>query len=128
PLRVGTAHDRSFSRKPQCLRLCPPYGFRHDEVSRCPGLNGRRMAKNAGIAIRYATPATHSTDMSPNEVAMIGTSAAPMTEKQPLIPQAHRNMWCFPSRPSVVIAVGIGKPIRNAGGDTSTKQNRSRTT
>src|SRR5689334_740685 len=92
-----------------------------------PGFNRRSTAKNAGIAIRYETPATQSTAVSPNEVAKIGTSAAPMTEKQPLMPQAHRNMCCLPRRPSVVIAVGIGKPIRNAGGKTSTKQRMRRT-
>ena len=57
---------------------------------------------------------------------MMGTAAAPMTEKQPLMPHAHRNMWSLPSRASDVIAVGIGKPIRKAGGKISAKQSSSR--
>ena len=57
---------------------------------------------------------------------MIGTMAAPITEKQPLMPQAHRNMWSLPSRASEVIAIGIGKPMRKAGGKISTKQQTSR--
>ena len=36
-------------------------------------------------------------------MAMIGTSAAPTTEKQPLIPQAQMNMPSFPSRASHVM-------------------------
>ena len=39
---------------------------------------------------------------------------------------AQMNMCSFPRRPSVVIAVGIGKPIRNAGGAMMRKQHTSR--
>ncbi len=57
---------------------------------------------------------------------MMGTAAAPMTEKQPLMPHAHRNIWSLPSRASEVIAIGIGKPIRKAGGKIKPKQQSSR--
>ena len=59
-------------------------------------------------------------------VATIGTKPAPITEKQPLMPQAQRNMWSLPSRPSVVMAVGIGKPIRKVGGASSRIESSSR--
>ena len=59
---------------------------------------------------------------------MTGAAAAPITEKQPLTPQAQMNRCSLPSRPSVVIAVGIGKPIRNAGGAMNRKQSASRAT
>ena len=39
---------------------------------------------------------------------------------------AHKNMWSLPSRDSHAIAIGIGKPIRNAGGRISTKQTTRR--
>ena len=41
----------------------------------------------------------------PNDVATSGTAAAPITEKQPLMPQAQMNMWPLPSLPSDIIAV-----------------------
>ena len=69
---------------------------------------------------------TSTTAGRPKLVATIGTRAAPITEKQPLMPQAHRNMWSLPRRPSVVIAVGMGKPIRKAGGNSSSRQSTMR--
>ena len=56
-------------------------------------------------------------------MAITGAAAAPITEKQPLTPHAQMNMCSLPSRPSVVIAVGIGKPIRKAGGAMKAKHN-----
>ena len=55
-------------------------------------------------------------------MATIGTSAAPTTEKQPLIPQAQMNMPSFPSRASQVMPTAMGKPIRNAGGAMRAKE------
>ena len=46
--------------------------------------------------------------------------AAPITENNLLMPT--RTNIRSPSRASVVIAIGIGKPIRNAGGRISAKQ------
>ena len=37
-------------------------------------------------------PLVSRTAERPKVVAMIGTAAAPTTEKQPLMPQAHTNM------------------------------------
>ena len=59
-------------------------------------------------------------------VATTGAAAAPITEKQPLTPHAQMNRCSLPSRPSVVIAVGIGKPIKNAGGAMKQKLSASR--
>ena len=57
---------------------------------------------------------------------MTGTSAAPITEKQPLIPQAQMNICSLPNWPRLVMATGIGKPIKKAGGRISAKQHSRR--
>ncbi len=59
---------------------------------------------------------------NPNDVAMMGTNAAPTTEKQPLTPQAQRNIWCLFNRVRMPMPVAIGKHIKNAGGAISAKQ------
>ena len=49
---------------------------------------------------------------------MIGITAAPITEKQPLIPHAH-NMWSLSRRASQPMPVAMGNPMRRASGATT---------
>src|SRR5215469_14937009 len=66
------------------------------------------------------------TELRPRDVARMGTSAAPTTEKEPLIPQAQTNNRSLPNLARAVIARGIGNPIRKAGGATSRTQQKDR--
>src|SRR5215469_14130820 len=66
------------------------------------------------------------TELRPRDVARMGTSAAPTTEKEPLIPQAQTNNRSLPNRARAVIARGIGNPIRKAGGAMSRTQQNDR--
>lgn len=87
---------------------------------------GFKTPKNAGIAIKYAAPAMAITAAKPKDVAIMGTSAAPITEKQPLTPHAHKNMFSFFKRVNTPMPVAMGKPIKNAGGAINAKQQSKR--
>src|SRR5262249_18482006 len=81
-----------------------------------------KKAEHANREARYAQAPIRMASFRPIVVPIIGTKTAPMTEKQPLIPQAQTNRCSLPRLASVVMAMGIGNPIKTAAGSKNAKQ------